>query len=216
MLTSLGFMRGGRSLVSGSLDGVLRVWDDLGEGVEPCEIKGHAAASWTLVVLRSGDVVTGSEDKTIRLWSVAASAAAAGAGPTGAGKESPLCQLPALTISTAGAMCSIAELAHGNLAAGLVGLGEIEIWEISAAQQCKLLTTVATQGWSVWSLCVLPSGLLVSEDGDGNVCTWDARELTVPRRVSASRGHGSAVHWVGTLSDGRLLSAGYDGRLCVW
>ena len=53
-------------LVSGSWDGTAKIWD-VETGVVKYDLPGHAHAT-TVLQTETGLVVTGSQDKTIRIW----------------------------------------------------------------------------------------------------------------------------------------------------
>ena len=56
-----------KSIVSGSDDGIVRVWD---VDTEKClqKLKGHTGSVNCLTVLQNGYIVSGSDDSTIRIW----------------------------------------------------------------------------------------------------------------------------------------------------
>lgn len=57
------------TLVSGSWDQTARIWSNLDINTSSTELKGHDAAVWAVVALKSGDkYATGSADKNIFVW----------------------------------------------------------------------------------------------------------------------------------------------------
>lgn len=56
------------TLISGSWDQTARVWNNLDVNASSIELKGHDAAVWAVVALKSGKYATGSADKTIFVW----------------------------------------------------------------------------------------------------------------------------------------------------
>jgi phospholipase A-2-activating protein len=56
------------TLISGSWDQTARIWNNLDVGASSIELKGHEAAVWAVVALKSGKYATGSADKTIFVW----------------------------------------------------------------------------------------------------------------------------------------------------
>lgn len=56
-------------LISGSWDQTARIWQNLDVDTTSIELKGHDAAVWAVVAMKSGKYATGSADKNIFVWS---------------------------------------------------------------------------------------------------------------------------------------------------
>src|SRR5579862_2707847 len=69
LITSLAFSPSGKTLVSGSMDNAIKLWD-LGNGTEKATLTGHRGV-WSVAFSPEGKTLaSGSADKTIKLWDV--------------------------------------------------------------------------------------------------------------------------------------------------
>jgi WD40 repeat protein len=67
---SVNFAADGRSLVSGSRDGTIRVWE-IPTGKERATLKGHRGTVYAAAFAPDGKTLaSGSEDGTVKLWDV--------------------------------------------------------------------------------------------------------------------------------------------------
>lgn len=55
-------------LISGSWDQTARIWNNLDINTTSIELKGHDAAVWAVVAMKSGKYATGSADRNIFVW----------------------------------------------------------------------------------------------------------------------------------------------------
>jgi hypothetical protein len=71
MVTSIAVTHDGMRMVTGSVDGTVRLWDAV-SGRELLTLKGHTGPVWSVAVTADGRrLVTGSEDGTVRIWEAA-------------------------------------------------------------------------------------------------------------------------------------------------
>ena len=55
--------------MSGSKDGRIKIWN-VEEGKCLKTLEGHTSAVYCIEVLDNGEIVSGSDDKTIRIWNL--------------------------------------------------------------------------------------------------------------------------------------------------
>ena len=70
----MAFSADGRSIVSGSDDRTVRIWD-VASGAETAKMEGHTETVYSVTFSADGrSIVSGSWDKTVRIWDVASGA----------------------------------------------------------------------------------------------------------------------------------------------
>ena len=67
-VNSLSFNRRGDSLASAGSDGKVRLWDLHRPDVQPVVLTGHKSWVWAVAFTSDEQLVSGSEDQTLRLW----------------------------------------------------------------------------------------------------------------------------------------------------
>jgi len=230
------FAPDGRTLVSGSTDGVIRFWDPK-TGREVRRFTGHQHTVTCLAFSSDGKTLaSGSYDQTARLWDVAA------------GKE--LRQISSkkgwitavalapddktLACASRGNVVTLHETASGALTHELEGHAlwvtsvvfsrdgktvvsgakdrTIRRWNAASGAE---LDQFEGQSTMVYALALAPDGkTLVSGSNDYGVHLWDMETGKERRKLE---GHRGSVYAVACAPDGRtVVSASRDGTVRVW
>jgi len=175
-------------VISGSLDGTLRVWD-VATGRTLATLHGHTDGVTALAALTDGRVVSGSLDGTLRVWDVA----------TGR------------TLTTlhghTGVVRAVAVLPDGRLVSGSKDL-TLRVWDAESGQN---LATDYAHGSGVTALTVLPDGCVVSASEGNSLRMWD---VATGRIFYIHGPHEQMVTALAVLPDGRLVAG--SSILWVW
>jgi WD40 repeat protein len=178
------------SIVSGSLDTTLRVWQPA-TGVCERVLVGHCESVTCLAVLPDGRAVSGSDDATLRVWQTA----------TG------VCER-VLDGHTANVIC-LSVLSDGRVVSGSDD-GTLRVWQPALGISESLL-----EGHTdfVSCLAVLPDGRVVSGSGDQTLRLWQPATGICER---VFEGHADIIKCLAVLRDGRVVSGSEDKVLRVW
>jgi len=195
-------------------------------------LQGHKGSVRALAMLPDGRVVSGSRDKTVRVWNVATGRAVATLqghaswvnalavlpdGRVVSGSEDETVRV--WDVATGRAVTSfqghtspvnaLAVLPDGRVVSGSSD-GTVHVWDIATG---RAVATLQGHTSSVNALAVLPDGRVVSGSGDGAVRVWD---VATGRAVATLQGHTSLVMALAVLPDGRVVSGSGDGTVRVW
>jgi hypothetical protein len=160
---------------------------------EPCiaTINGHSDSVHTLIQFADDRLVSGSRDKTIKIWNVATGACLA-------------------TLNGhSGAVWTLTQLADGRLASGSYD-ESIKLWDMDT-QVC--LATLEGHSKSVNTLTQLVDGRLASGSDDNAIKLWDVDTNVC---LATLEGHSWYVHALTQLDDGRLASGSGDTIIKLW
>jgi WD40 repeat protein len=190
-VTSIAFSADGRSLVSGSIDKTVRIWD-VATGRERRRIAAHQTG--VNAVALSGDAkraASGSFHGTVRVWD----------SESGTALRSLDNKSQVLSV----AMSSDA----GTLVAGCED-GSIGIWGRDSER-----TRLRNHKGEVWSVAMSTDGrIFASGSEDGSVHVW---ETETGREIRTLVTGSNPVWSVAMCGDGRRLVAGFkDGSVRVW
>jgi WD40 repeat protein len=193
VVTDLALTADGTTLVTGSADRTVRVWE-AGTGKQLRLFQGHTAGVTAVAVRADGrQAASAAEDGSIRLWDL-----------------SPADDHRDLAGAT-GPVWAVAVAPDGKLAAAAGADKVIRLYDSetgTAAGELKGHTAAVT------SLAFLPGGTLASAGGDRVVKLWDVAAKAVAKELT---GHELPVLALATAADGKLLvSAAADRTARGW
>jgi WD40 repeat protein len=195
-VSSVAFSPDGRRIVSGSLDGTVRIWDaDTGQLFgEP--LIGHTSLVLSIAFSPDGRITSGSSDQTIRIWD----------SDTGQPFGEPL-------TGHKSSILSVAFSPDGQRIASGSNDQTVRIWDVDTGQQVG--EVLANHTDYVRSVAFSRDGrYIVSGSDDKTVCIWDAD--TGQLIGEPLIGHTSSVLSVAFSPDGRITSGSSDRTVCIW
>jgi WD40 repeat protein len=157
----------------------------------PRVLAGHQSLVHAVAVLPDGRVISGSADKTLRIWDVESGQS-----------------LATLTGHQA-AVLAVAVLPDGRVISGSADR-TLRIWDVESGQAVATLT--GHQDW-VRAVAVLADGRVVSGSADRTLRVWD---IESGQTVATLAGHQGSVMAMAVLADGRVVSGSADKTLRVW
>lgn len=219
-------------IASGGRDGAIRLWSE--QGIACGELRGHAQSVLGLALTAQGVLASVSRDRELRLWDLAHQRCVQ---RVRAHEAAVLCvtAVPGGYVATGGADGAIALWRADASALCRRNAGQGWVWALAPLEAGRLLSAGedgSLRGWSwrdggvevLWRGNAALRALAVGGEGaarwvavgdeQGRVHCWRAAEGW--RRVRSFRAHDAAVRRLRVLPDGRLASAGEDGRLRVW
>ena len=161
------------------------------DGVVEMQLAGHTHVVKCVATLSDGRLVSGSADKTLRVWSPA----------TGECER-------VLEGHTAD-VTSVAALNDSRLVSGSAD-NTLCVWSLAMGECERVLEGHA--GW-VWCIAALGDGRVVSGSADNTMRVWS---LATGECERVLKGHARPVRCVAVLNDGRLVSGSADNTLRMW
>jgi hypothetical protein len=164
-------------------------------GGELRTMTGHTSAVTGVAYSPDGKfVLSGSDDKTLKLWNVAD------------GKE------VRTFIGHRGAVTGVTYSPDGGAAASGSADGTVRVWDVATGRQVR---TTENLGWKVSAVAFSPrSNLVASAADDNQVTLWRLPNL---ERAHVFAGHGWRVTSVAFSSNGKLLLSGSeDDSIKLW
>jgi len=191
-VTSIAFSPDGQTLVSGSYDKTVQLWD-VATGTELRAFIGHDSYVASVAFSPDGKTLaSGSYDYTVQIWDVA----------TGA-------KLRTLK-GYAGAVYSVAFSPDGKSLASSSEDGAIKLWSVATGTELRALKG---HTGAVTSIAFSPDGqTLASSSEDKTVKLWNVRTGVALRSLAEQR---ERVKSVAFSPDGKLLASGGWGFDCV-
>ncbi len=210
-------------IVTGSSNGIIRIWDMAGNQLAQCE--GHQQHIKSLFITPDLKIVSSAGDYTVRIWDMF-------------GREIAVC-----------ANSFIAALTSDNkIVTGEMLTGTMRIFDISGNQ----LAQWQGHQDQIWSLTVTNDNKIVSGSKDTTICVWDtsgnrlaeckgheggvttlfvtadhkivsgSEDTTVRiwdstgNQLAVCKGHESPVTAVQATSEGRIVSSSSDFSVRIW
>jgi eukaryotic-like serine/threonine-protein kinase len=161
--------------------------------IESKSLAGHSDTVWAVAVMPNNQgFISGSFDKTLRLWS-----------PDG--------ELQQVFSGHTDAIRAVAVSLDGEMIVSGSSDKTIKVWD----RQARLLRTLVGHSGPIWSVAISPDGqTLASGSYDGTIKIWD---LPTGRLLRTLPEHYDSVWSVTISSDGQTLASGsYDGKIKIW
>ena len=212
-------------IVSGFVDGTVRVWDMQGRELAVCG--GHELPVRSVCVTEDVKIVSGSDDRTVRVWDMEGNQLEVCGGHLG-GVQS-VCVTDGKFVSGSGdrtvrvwdmqgnelAVCrghegcvsSVCVTKDGKIVSGSFDR-TVRVWEMDG----NALAVCRGHKDKVRSVCVMKDGQIVSGSDDNTVRVWDMKG----QEPVVCRGHQSSVLSVCVTKDGKIVSGSDDNTVRVW
>ncbi|KAG8701958.1 hypothetical protein FRC09_005033 [Ceratobasidium sp. 395] len=189
-INSVVFSPDGRSVVSGSSNKTVRIWDaETGKLVRD-PLRGHTDAVLAVAISSNGRWITsGSVDKTVLIWDV----------DTGNAALEPL-------YGHSGPVRSVAFSPDCRLIVSGSDDRTVRVWDVETGQ--AVLEPLISHSQGIMSVVFSPDGhKIVSGSSDGSVCVWDSRTDQVTAKTQEIVDFDS-VESVAFSPDGRRVVSG--------
>ena len=233
---SLAFTPDGQTLVSGSWDNTVKLWQ-MNTRQEIQTLTGHSDDIRCVIVSPDGQTLASSgEDKTIKLWQLSTGneirtltghsswvfcLAISPDGQTiASGSDDKTIKIWRLSTGTAlrtltGHSSSVRALAispNGNTLVSGSDDKTIKIWQLSTGKELHTLTGNSS---GIYALAISPDGrTIVSGSGDKTIKIW---QLSTGQELGKLTGHSSSVRALAISPDGQtLVSSGDDKTISIW
>ncbi|MFG2984057.1 WD40 repeat domain-containing serine/threonine protein kinase [Streptomyces sp. NPDC048258] len=190
---SVAISRDGKTLVSGSGDNTIRLWD-IASGISDHPLSSHTGSVRSVAFGPDGETfASGSADKTIQLWSRNSRTA---------------------TVSLNGHTNTVVSVAFSPDGKTLASAGwdnAVRLWDITSSSSQTLTSETDTPR----SVAFGPDGRLVASCGaDNDVRLWD---MTSSTSAVSLRGHTRSLEAVAFSPDGKTLASGSrDTTIRLW
>ena len=138
-------------MASGSSDQCIKIWD-LADGVEVLTLTGHEQTVRSLLVVSSTKLISGSEDKTIRVWNI----------------QNETTETSVLKGHNSWVSNLVLLKDHNTLASSSWDR-TINLWDIS---NCELVKTLDRHSDRVNSIALTDDNTLISVSQDKTIIVW--------------------------------------------
>jgi hypothetical protein len=189
---AVAFTIDGRSLLSGSWDNRLRLWDPIGEKAIR-SFEDHDAPVFAVAPLPNGiQALSGSGDGTLKLWDLS--------------KLSPIREFN----GHENEIWSLAVLADGRHVLSGSKDATLKLWDIANPNAIRTFQAAA----QVRAVAVAPREQVAASAATSLVQSWNLADGT---KIRSFEGHDGGVNAVAIVSNGlQLVSAGDDAAVRIW
>ncbi|MBN2392955.1 MAG: hypothetical protein JXR84_19650 [Anaerolineae bacterium] len=191
---SVAYSPDGKQIVSGSADGMVRVWN-AETGVKVRQLAGHSGPILAVTYSPDGTrIASGGEDRTVQVWDAQSGA-----------------ELLKVTGHSHYVM-SVAYSPDGKRIASGSADQTVRVWDAQSGTEMQQLRG---HTGAVFSVAYSPDGTRIASGGaDQTVRVWDAQSGTELRQFT---GHTDSVLAVAYSPDGtQIVSGSADGMVGVW
>ena len=166
-------------------------WVDEGKVEETILVEGHTGQVTTVVKISEDIVVSGSVDKTLRVWNIKT------------GEE------PKVLEGHTGPVYVAIKMSEKIVVSGS-GDGTLRVWDINNG---KCLHTLKGHTDSVCTVTKISENIVVSGSYDDTLRVWNIETGTC---LHTLKGHAGAVNVVTKMSENIIVSGSSDNTLRVW
>ena len=186
-------------LATGQMKGNLNIWD-INEKEIILRLTGHRSAVWALIENSDGYLISGSSDKTIKVWDVANR------------KENCLITLK----GHKGTVFCLAELEKNKIISGSDD-ATLRVWNIFDKKQPCILTMIDPNKSKINCLITFKiSNFVLTGNDDNLIKIWNINPDT-GFVTNFLEGHSCTVWCMSTLSDEEILASGSsDNMIKIW
>ncbi|WP_286824661.1 hypothetical protein, partial [Microcystis sp. LSC13-02] len=228
VVTSVNFSPDGKTLVSGSRDNTIKLWD-VETGQEILTLKGHDSNVWSVNFSPDGKtLVSGSGDNTIKLWNVETGQEirtlkghdsyvnSVNFSPDGktlvSGSDDNTIKLWNVETGQENSVWSVNFSPDGKTLVSGSGDSTIKLWNVETGQEIR---TLKGHDDSVYSVNFSSDGkTLVSGSYDTTIKLWNVK---TGQEIRTLKGHDSVVTSVNFSPDGKtLVSGSWDYTIKLW
>ena len=190
-VSSVSFSPDGRTLASGSWDGMVKLWD-VATRQSITTLDEHTGVVNSVSFSMDGTLASGSHDNTVKLWDVATR------------------QNIATLDEHTGAVLSVSFSTNGEILASGSWDGTVKLWDVATRQN---IATLDEHTGAVSSVSFSMDGTLASGSWDRTVKLWD---VATRQNIATLDEHTGEVSSVLFSMDGTLASGSWDGTVKLW